>query len=259
MKRIRLKYIFIGFLLVLILGGVIRVAPWKISQIDVNLDNADCVNSNQITNLLQSKNNLPFIFWSQSIREKITHLYPCLKTVVLIWEFPNKLQVIGSSRKAIAKVGTFDNTIDKLRLQLIESSPSSQAAILSWQVATPSAQTYLVDDQGVVFSPDDGSNIPQIYIQPQRLAVGTHLNSKLFMAIGQVFHFLSKIDIGNNLTGKIIGHDLLLSGNIQVALSLDKDILRQVASLQLILEKAKIDSKRIKRVDLRFNKPVVEY
>jgi hypothetical protein len=46
---------------------------------------------------------------------------------------------------------------------------------------------------------------------------------------------------------------------MKVILNLKGEYLKQLASLQLILQKNKIDSKRIESVDLRFAKPVVIY
>lgn len=50
-----------------------------------------------------------------------------------------------------------------------------------------------------------------------------------------------------------------LKNGPQVIVSSQKDIRAQLDSLQLILLRAKIEGKKIKRVDLRFNKPVVVY
>lgn len=45
----------------------------------------------------------------------------------------------------------------------------------------------------------------------------------------------------------------------EVLLSLDRDLKKQVDSLQLILERAKIEGKQIMLIDLRFDKPVIKY
>lgn len=49
------------------------------------------------------------------------------------------------------------------------------------------------------------------------------------------------------------------SGQLTVFLNLKKDITPQLASLQFILWRSKIEGNKPKRVDLRFEKPVVEY
>ncbi|MCL5675939.1 MAG: hypothetical protein M1120_02330 [Patescibacteria group bacterium] len=48
-----------------------------------------------------------------------------------------------------------------------------------------------------------------------------------------------------------------LSGNIQVTFSLTKDFSNQVATLQVILARFRIEGRRVNRIDLRFNNAVV--
>ena len=49
------------------------------------------------------------------------------------------------------------------------------------------------------------------------------------------------------------------SGQLTCLLGLEKDIDSQLASLQFIFWRSKIEGKKLKSVDLRFEKPVVEY
>jgi len=53
--------------------------------------------------------------------------------------------------------------------------------------------------------------------------------------------------------------EILFKDNLQVIFSLKKEIEVQLDSLQLISSRAKIEGKKIKRLDLRFDKPVVVY
>jgi hypothetical protein len=50
-----------------------------------------------------------------------------------------------------------------------------------------------------------------------------------------------------------------LSGNLHVYLKKDEEIPRQVASLQYILNRSKIEGKLPSIIDLRFDKPVLKY
>jgi len=50
-----------------------------------------------------------------------------------------------------------------------------------------------------------------------------------------------------------------LSGNLHVFLSKKEEISRQVASLQYILNRSKIEGKIPSIIDLRFDKPVLKY
>lgn len=45
----------------------------------------------------------------------------------------------------------------------------------------------------------------------------------------------------------------------EVVFTSDRDLVTQVSSLQVILSRLTMESKRVKRVDLRFDKPVITY
>lgn len=50
-----------------------------------------------------------------------------------------------------------------------------------------------------------------------------------------------------------------LSGDLVVIFSQDKDLESQVASLQFVLSRTKIEGKNPTKIDLRFEKPVLEF
>lgn len=49
------------------------------------------------------------------------------------------------------------------------------------------------------------------------------------------------------------------SGQLTCLFDLEKDVSSQLASLQFVLWRSKIEGKKLREVDLRFDKPVVEY
>ena len=50
-----------------------------------------------------------------------------------------------------------------------------------------------------------------------------------------------------------------VSGNLEILFQKEKDYFSQVASLQFVLNRSKIEGKIPKRIDLRYNKPVLIY
>jgi len=60
---------------------------------------------------------------------------------------------------------------------------------------------------------------------------------------------------------KLNNHTLVatFSGELTCFLDLKRDISSQLASLQFILWRSKIEGKKLKSIDLRFDKPVVRY
>ena len=67
-----------------------------------------------------------------------------------------------------------------------------------------------------------------------------------------VYKIISKEEFGNYF-------EATLSGNLHVFLKKDEEISRQVASLQYILNRSKIEGKIPSIIDLRFDKPVLKY
>jgi len=53
------------------------------------------------------------------------------------------------------------------------------------------------------------------------------------------------------------GIEVLLKNKVQVFFTGQKEIGLQLDSLQLIFNRAKIEGKEIKKIDLRFDKPVI--
>lgn len=250
----------IFFLLLLGVVAIVKLQPLRIKHITVKLDQVDCVDAATLSDFLNRQKLSLLQIDSTKIIDLTLKQYPCIRKLVIGWKFPNTIFVSGSGRIAIAKVATYDATEDKIHLQLQDSSPSSQAAMLDWNIATPSGKEFLVDQDGVIFAMDGNLVLPKIYLPQQKLEIGTSLDKKVFQSLAELFVALDKINIQPaGLTGKVVGDDLLLRDDIDLVFSLDNDILRQVASLQLISEKAKIDSKNIKIVDLRFDKPVVVF
>ncbi len=52
---------------------------------------------------------------------------------------------------------------------------------------------------------------------------------------------------------------LKLENNIEIILGKDKNPAEQIEALQLILDKNKIEERRIKKIDLRFKNPVITF
>ncbi len=142
------------------------------------------------------------------------------------------------------------------------ASLKSEKASLS---ATPSADLvldyYLIDNEGVVFgkgTPD--LNILKIYIFNREIFIGRKLPGE----ISNVIKILDKIKtLGIQINKAWINQGTFIitssQGVSQIIFRLEGDINIQLASLQLILDKAKIDLKELEFIDLRFDKPVVKF
>ncbi len=78
-------------------------------------------------------------------------------------------------------------------------------------------------------------------------------------AIGEIKRILSQEKIAYATIGRLSdnSYQVTLTTGEEVLITSDKDILRQLASLQLILTRLTMEGKHISRLDLRYDKPVI--
>lgn len=243
-----MKRIFFGLIPLIILSlFVLRSDFLKIKSIDVRLNKISCAGGNQIkdTSLLLGQNIL-FLNSSQA-KEKIENKFICVKDVTISRHFPDKVNLLVSGRLPVAV------------LSLLNNAEATSSTALN--IATPSAQTapesFLVDDEGIIFSKESQDNLPKIYFNNANFIVG----SKLENETKDTLKILEKVK-----TFSLDPQSLVVSDHYLIVFSVPKVIFRlgenidiQLASLQLILEKAKIDDVRPEFIDLRFDKPTVRF
>ena len=234
-----------------------------IKSINIEKHNINCATDLEIqqTSSLLGRN---FLFLNtQEIVENLKNKFICIKKVEVEKEFPNriKLEILGREAKLIVIP-----LLNKEALRapcdtscLKEASPSSSLE----NIATPSAQDYSdvfsVDDEGVVFSKGNTNiNLAKIFVYEKVVNLGNNLREQ----ITNIVKILDKVKIfGIDIrSAKIISNEILITDTKPVMIfKLNKDIDLQLASLQLILGQAKIDSNTLEFIDLRFDKPIVRF
>jgi len=122
---------------------------------------------------------------------------------------------------------------------------------------------YQVDYQGIILAKlDQPTDLPLIASGEVSVAADNHqLDSPVILSS---LDFLYQLLIKNIEARRLEITDsreltVFLKTGPKVLISLDKNIKEQVDSLQLILERAKIEGKQIELIDLRFDKPVISY
>lgn len=253
------KYFFIAAAAILIVGAVLvlRFNFLTVKEVKVNLSGVSCLSAEQLkaqTNLL-AKNIL--LINQTEIEKSITEKYPCVASVTIIRQFPGQVDLKVLGRMPLVKLSSYT----PLDLSTLESSPSSSSALLDWTFPETSASTLLVADKnGFVFSDKNTANLTNLLI-PAQVKVGQFYQADLFPQLNLVLVKLATILSLNpsNLELKLDQDNLLVKNPFKIVFSLDSNVEVELASLQLILDKAKIDNRIINSVDLRFNKPVVIY
>lgn len=260
-KRQRKTPILFLIVVVLLFGVISKV--FVVKSIDIKLNNAGCVSEQQVKSLLslQGKNILLTDF--NNLDNKFRSKYICVKDINFTKQLPDKILVQVNGRTGVAVVRTISTEAATSANLLDLSTPSSSGS------ATPSAQLqildgykgipYLVDEEGIIFAQaDEGVNLPTLLLSGVGLDFGKGLKNDLIKKAVVIIQKLKDFNLEIKQAIIYSNKYLLIDGKTRVQFNLEKDVNIQLASLQLILDKAKIDSENMEIIDLRFDKPVVK-
>lgn len=251
-KAVPLLICFVVLLLV-----IFKSPLMQIKKITTDLHGVDCVSEQQIRVDNSIKQNI-LLFDHQKVRQLWLQQYPCIGQVIFHRRFPNQLVIDLYPRVPFIQVSGF---IPKVlpSLDNAEASISTATALFDWSFPVASLAGILIaDQQGVVITNREQANLPLLYYPESEIKVGQQLNLELFTNLALIMDKLSALASPVSQV-RFDGQSLLLQTQQKVVLSFPDDINRQLASLQLILSKAKIDGKAMDKIDLRFDKPVVIY
>jgi len=249
MKRV-LKILF----LFLFLGGVLYIVFksgfLNVKKITCRLEGDFCPPEiwNELTSLTFGRN---LIFLKEKeISKKILDGHHIVKNLKIKKVLPNKLVFELEKRKEVAVLGF------ELNLEEKEATRSGKP------IFETTKDFYLVDEDGVVVNKENDPLLPLILL-PERLDlnIGQQIPRP---EIIEAIEFLTtlRLNLLEPKVAKITSPYFLvvwLESGEEVIFSLRKEIQVQVDSLQFILSRSKIEGKGIKKIDLRFDKPVVNY
>lgn len=240
--------IFLGIAIFL----MFRSNFFTVKKVDINLDQVPCVDDLTLKNSLDSLGKNLFFMDTEKIASEIKLKYICIKEVKIARLFPDRVNLIVSGRQAVAKL---------IKLSSREATGSG----LLENIATPSSQVstegYLIDSSGTIFLKIlEQINIPNIFIKD----IDIFLGEKLDNSYANSLKILQRVKIFNLQfkDSQILNNFLVIfpqNSSPRIIFKLDSQIEAQLASLQLILEKAKIDDRILEFIDLRFDKPIVRF
>lgn len=254
-KPKKLPAFIIFFAVFLVITVVIfKFDLFTIKQLDINLSGVDCADPAKLQSDLNLVGKNIFLADYETAAKSLQSKYYCIDEVLFDKQFKT-VKVTFNNRIPVARIGVYQKT-QVWSLENMEATPSSSAALLDWKIEG-GGKMYLIDKNGLVFSEKD-ENYPRLYISDQTLKLGRQMDNQLFGNIALIFDKLTQMGIVG-FDSKIDGIDLLINSQPKIVFNLGGDLKRQIASLQLILQKAKIDSKTVEIIDLRFDKPVIMY
>lgn len=246
--------IFLSTLGIILLGYIIFFSPlFIVSNLDFSLSNINCVDRKTLENDLNLKNK--WIFKSNSDLEKIKQKYFCIKSIELKKDFPNKIKVSISPRQALVN-------LKSLKLEASNSGVASSSGLTRDRLLDfsrlESDTSFLIDNEGMVFSQKDDPSIPTLFLSNTNLSLGQQLGVSLVSNSISILKGLRVLNVSISVA-KIQNDNLAVNSDPKLIFSLSKDVDLQLASLQLILEEAKMEDIAMEFVDLRFDNPIVKY
>lgn len=255
LKKILASLLFIGIFLVLI---------WKLNILSVEkvmiYSNAECVSEQDLKRELNIFGKNLLSLNQNRIKNDLAVKYLCIKDIDISYEFPRTIKVIVYGRKFLTKVVSFPQINN---LPDLESSTSSETALLDWNFPSVSSEeAFIADNAGFIFTKKQPNFSLPTLLLTENLVLGKQMDKKFFNSLDQIFTKCLQLEPMSgepNFIAKKYGNILQINTSVKLVFSLERDILRQLASLQLILQKAKIDGRIAQVIDLRFDKPIVEY
>lgn len=266
-------WVFLVTVLLLSIAFLTR-AVLSSNFITVKLDNIHCVAKSDLEILVNSE-KINLVLNDQLLKNKLKKKYSCIEGIHKRWGILS-LEIYVSGRKPILGVRSTTKTVSMPELTVTDATASTQAARPSPSVLIEYGETFWVDETGLLFAKKEyQSQVPELDYVKSDLAIGQIISKEYVQRILGIIELLNKQSIGFETimleedTLTITGKDEVSTDQnsknkvdpkkAQFIFSLSGDYTTEVTSLQLILQKAKMNSKSIQKIDLRFKKPVVIY
>jgi len=219
-------------ILILIVGGIafwFRSSFWQVKKINCQINEAACSDKIMADLMRFSLGKNIFLLSSQKLSLQIKEDYPQIEGVRIQKKLPSEIGFYLKTRQArLAVKGDRFYLIDQDGFVVEEKDSPGNYPLIFWELASPIKA---------------GSQFSQPEIL-KTIAIVIDLELKLL----------------EPKTAKIVSADqveIWLKDNVLAVFSLKKERPLQLDSLQLILSRAKIEGSQVKRVDLRFDKPIV--
>lgn len=256
--RLYLPLSLIGLVIVLItlwLSPIFKVGSWQITNSKWQIG---CVTQAEISSdLARFKQNI-FLIDADKIRDFFVKKYACIKDIDIKYQ-PLKNQMIEIiNRQGLVRLASLPSN-PALNLVELEATPSTSSAVPDYSFPNANDSSYLVaDSEGVIFDTTTDIYLPLYYLSDPVLTIGLKLNSKTFADLYQIIQKLTDLNI-NFTQIKKVNNFFVVDSEPKLIFSTTNDLKVTLISLQLILNKSKIEPREIEMIDLRFNRPVVVY
>ena len=246
-----LSILLIIALSVLSIYFALRSDIFEIRKIEVAGENnfSDCISEDDLIKKVDVIGKSAIFINENNVEKRLLSQINCVQNIQVSTGLPNKITIKVNGRRPIAAI---------IASKSATINSSSESANLSLD-----NEIYLVDSNAVFFKKVATiSGLPKILVsleneapnESSRLKPVVQTSINIITSISQYQLSIEKVSIDHNLN--IIAQ---IDNEIIIYFSNKKDAKEQAASLQGILRQAKIDGKKLKQIDLRFDRPHVVY
>jgi len=207
-----------------LLFTLFRLKTYNISN------NTTCLPQDNLLQDLEVFHKNIFFLNTEQLVEKIKLKYPCVRESKIRKVLPSKVEISLELDEPVAKIGSKNLVITSEGLVIGAKEEDKNLPLLDFEKANDTENGQRVSDEVVLFA----------------LKV-THALLKTDYSVQSV-----RV-IDSNTIAAYARNDLL------AIFSKNKNEFLQVDSLQQVLARTKIDESKISKIDLRFDKPVIEY
>ncbi|OGE64503.1 hypothetical protein A3J13_02670 [Candidatus Daviesbacteria bacterium RIFCSPLOWO2_02_FULL_36_8] len=266
--KIFLSILIIFFILLSFFGLIVKSNIFTIKSINIELRKTDCATGEQIQNSSNLLGQTIFFINPSKTESILRKKFICIKNIDIKRKFTDKinLSVFGREPSAIlvllknseaTPTGELEDFSNKSKTESSSSAESSPSANFNFSI-NPTSDNFVVDDEGMIYSSNiENLNVPMIYINGININVGQKISGGVIENLLKIFEKMKIFGIVVK-NAKMYSEELfLINAEPRIIFKMDKNIDIQIASLQLILNKAKIDNESIEFIDLRFDKPII--
>lgn len=239
-------------ILILILALIFLIIKFNflnVKILEISITKANCTDEKQISSFSNILGRNFFLTNQKSIEQILKGKFICIRNVTLNKTFPDKIKLQVWGRDAFAIVIPLKNK---------EATAAAFLENIATPSANPSDEDFLVDREGVIFAKAVNIyNQPKIFVNDSSLSLGK-LNNNFAQNCLKILEKTQQFGLDIN-TSLVWDNVFIIFSSPKIYFKLDNSIESQIASLQLILEKAKIDQRSVEFVDLRFDKPIIRF
>lgn len=267
----------LGLLLILLIVLLLRSNLLLVNQVSVESGKTFCTTEEAVKTEAKLEGQQIFLINISKVAERIKKRFICIDSVQLERVPPGKVKIKLTERIPAAKVNVIlQPNLENLKMQ--EASPSSESGRLDFSIdESRTSLQFLVDKLSFIFADNNDfareyykevSKVPEFFVISQAEKKGEFIKNKATSSVLEILPKINALKVPVDSV-KIDQNKILISGDPDLVFSTDKDLNRQLASLQLILQKATMNStdpskkepenKPIELIDLRFDKPIVVY